>query len=77
MWKYVCPICNKNIMENYEIETIKEHIGATHDCPECNGLLMIEEDLTCSDFGNELVNRYKEIGVNVTKEQATGTYIDC
>ena len=32
-------------------------------------------DKVISDFGDELVMRYKEMGINVSKEKATSTYI--
>jgi predicted RNA-binding Zn-ribbon protein involved in translation (DUF1610 family) len=76
MWKWTCPVCGKEIEENYTIEEIKEYIGATHDCPECGGLVMIEKDCTCSDFGKELVRRYSEMGLNVSKEEASNSYIE-
>ena len=76
MWKYTCPICNDEIIEQRDLKTVEAHIGATHDCPKCNGLLMIADDLTCSDFGEELVKRYADMGVTVSKEQATGTFIE-
>ena len=60
MWNWTCPICGKRITEDYEVEEIKEYVGATHECPECNGVLMIEDDCTCSDFGKELEKRYCE-----------------
>lgn len=75
-WEYVCPICKNEIVENHSIEVVKQYVGATHDCPKCDGLLMIEEDLSCSDFGEELVKRYEEAGVETTKEQATSNYIE-
>ncbi|MCL1878003.1 MAG: hypothetical protein FWF80_04030 [Defluviitaleaceae bacterium] len=76
MWKYKCPICNEQIIEQYDLKTVETHIGATHDCPNCNGLLMITDDLSCSDFGAELVKRYADMGVTVSNEQATGTFIE-
>lgn len=76
MWRYKCPICGGDVMEEYDIETVKAYVGATHDCASCGGLLMIEKDLSVSDFGNELVKRYKEMGIDVSKEEAAGTYID-
>jgi len=76
VWAYICPICNEQITTKHSLEVAKSHIGATHDCLNCNGLLMIEEDLTVSDFGEVLVRRYSEMGVTVSKEQATGTFIE-
>jgi len=76
MWKYKCPICGEIITEDYTIDIVKDYIGATHDCPKCDGLLMIEKDLSVSEFGNELVHRYNELGVDVSKEDATGTFIE-
>ena len=75
-WEYICPICGKTVKEKYTESFIRNgYIGATHDCPYCGGLLMIEDDLTCSDFGEELVRCYDEMGVKVSKEEATGSYI--
>ena len=66
----------KFILESQEY--IKKYgIGASHNCPNCSGLLIINEDLTCSDFGEKLVNCYKEMGVDVSKEEASSIYIDC
>ena len=75
-WSYVCPICNQNVVEDYTEDEVKDYIGATHDCPKCNGLLRINEDLSCSDFGEELVERYKEMGLDITKDDATHSYIE-
>lgn len=74
-WTWVCPICGETIEEDYTIDEIKEYIWASHDCPECGGLVQITEDLTCIDFGEKLVGIYKEMGLDVTKEQACGTYM--
>lgn len=76
MWEFTCPCCNGEFESSYTIEFIKEHIGATIDCPECGALLMIEENCTCSDFGEELVRRYAEMGLNVSKEKACGSYVE-
>ena len=76
MWKWTCPICGKEIEENYTIEEVKGYIGATHDCPECGSLVIIEEDCSCSDFGKELVRRYAEMGLDVSKEEASNYYIE-
>ena len=76
-WTYTCPICKKQIVEKYSEDFVKEYIGATHDCPNCNGLLMINEDLSVKDFGAELVNSYKELGIDVTEEEATSSFISC
>ena len=75
-WNYKCPICGNDIQEDYSEEEIKKYIGATHDCPNCGGLLMIEEDLSCADFGKELSRRYAEMGINVSPEEASGSYIE-
>lgn len=44
MWKWTCPVCGAEITENHTIEEVKKHVGATHDCPKCGGLVMIEKD---------------------------------
>lgn len=59
-WKYICPVCNRAIEEAYTLDEVREYVGATHDCPECGGLLMIEKDLTCSDFGTQMIKEYAE-----------------
>ena len=74
-WKWICPVCKKEIEEEYTVDEVRDYVGATHNCPECNGLVMIEEDLTCSDFGNELVKRYADMGLNVSKEEASNSHI--
>lgn len=76
MWTYICPLCKQEVAQEYDIETIKDYVGATHDCGNCSGLLMIEEDLTVSDFGAALVERYSEMGVDVSKETATGSFVE-
>lgn len=76
MWKWTCPVCGAEITENHTIEEVKKHVGATHDCPKCGGLVMIEKDCTCSDFGAELVKRYAKMGANVSKEEASNSYIE-
>ena len=75
-WKYFCPICNEEVATTHSLETVKAHIGSTCDCINCNGLLMIEEDLTVSDFGEELVKRYSSLGITVSKKEATGTFVE-
>ena len=76
-WNYICPICNQNIIEDYEVEEVKDYIGATHNCPKCNGLLKIEQDLSCSDFGKELAQTYSEYyGRDVSIEEASKSYIE-
>lgn len=53
-WKYTCPICKNKVEEKYTQPYIKKGwIGATHNCPCCGGLLIINKDLTCSDFEDE------------------------
>ena len=74
-WEWTCPCCGTEFESEFTIDFIKEHIGATTDCPECNALLMIEEDCTCSDFGKELVRRYSEMGLNVSNEEANNSCI--
>lgn len=76
MWKYSCAICGKTITEDYSLEEVKEAVGATHNCPECNGLLLIQDDLTVIDFGNVLVNSYKEVGIEVDKETAVNSFVE-
>jgi len=76
MWKFTCPCCNTEIETIFTIDEVKEHIGATCDCPECGALLRINEDLTCIDFGEELVRRYAEMGYKVSKEEASNSRIN-
>ena len=75
-WTWICPLCGKEITEDYTVDEVKEYIGATHDCPECGGTVQIMEDLTCSDFGEYLVKAYAEMGVTVSKEDACNSYIE-
>jgi len=75
-WKYMCPLCNESVTTKHSVGVAEAHIGATHECVNCGGLLMIEADLTVSDFGAKLVRRYEELGVSVSKEEATGTFIE-
>ena len=76
MWKYTCAICGKTITEDYTIEEVRDAVGATHNCLDCNGLLLIQDDLTVIDFGKVLVDRYKEVGIEVDEETATNSYIE-
>ena len=77
-WKFTCPICGKEIETDSEESYIKDnYIGATTDCPECDGLLKIEEDLTCIDMGKYLSKIYKdEWGLDVSPETAANSYIE-
>ena len=68
MWEWACPCCNTEFESECTIDYIKEHIGATHNCPKCGALLIIEENCTCKDFGAELVQRYSSIGMIVSKK---------
>ena len=55
MWKWKCPICGKETEEDFDLEYIKsECVGCTHDCPECEGLVLINEDGICTDFESVL-----------------------
>lgn len=76
LWEYECPICKKHIISNLTVDEIKPFAGATTDCPACNGELLIDKDLTVKDFGEHLVNTYKSVGLNVSKEDALGNYIE-
>lgn len=74
-WEWVCPCCNTEFKSECSVDFIKDHIGSTTDCPECDALLIINDDLTCSDFGEELVRRYAEAGVTISKEKAINSCI--
>lgn len=74
-WNYICPVCGEHIQENYSVEEIAEYVGATHDCPNCGGLLRIQEDLSCYDFGKELVESYAALGIDTSIEEAAGCYV--
>lgn len=80
-WKGICPVCRNDVAVGYEndlytVAKMSEHIGATLDCPHCNALLKLNDDLTCSDFGTELSEIYKGAGLNVSKEEAKSNYIE-
>lgn len=61
-WEFICPICGKNVINDYDIDEIKEYIGATYDCPECGGTLRIKPDLGVENFANVLSDIFdKEI----------------
>lgn len=52
MWKWKCPICGKNIEEDFDTHYVEtECVGCTHDCPDCGGLVLINEGGICTDFG--------------------------
>ena len=57
MWKWKCPICEKYIEEDFEFDYIQnECVGHTHDCPECGGLVLINENGICTNF-EAVINR--------------------
>lgn len=76
MWNFTCPICGEEVPTDYTIDEVKDCIGFTTDCYKCGGLLMINDDLTCRDFGKELAQSYKDYGIDVTPEQAAGNYVE-
>lgn len=49
-WQFVCPVCHKKVINDYEVDEVKDYIGATYDCPECSGTLRIKNDLTVENF---------------------------
>ena len=75
-WEFDCPLCKKHVVTEHSIDTIKFYIGSTTNCPLCDGIVLINPDLTCSDFGQYLVDAYKGAGVNTTKEEALGNYVE-
>ena len=75
-WIWVCPICHNTIHDSHSLDTIQDYVGATYNCPECGGDVLIQKDFTCIDFGDYLVNAYKSMGVNVSKNEALGNYIE-
>lgn len=80
-WKGICPVCGNDVAVGYEndlytVAKMSEHIGAALDCPHCNALLKLNDDLTCSDFGTELSEIYKGAGLNVSEEEAKSNYIE-
>jgi endogenous inhibitor of DNA gyrase (YacG/DUF329 family) len=55
VWKWKCPICGKNIEEDFDTHYVKtECVGCTHDCPECGSLVLINNGGICTDFGSVL-----------------------
>ena len=62
MWKWKCPICGRDIEEDFDIDCIKnECVGYTHDCPKCGGLVLINEGGICTDFESVLKRVSKQI----------------
>lgn len=83
VWEYQCPVCdNWFYNEGYTTEDIKNRwVGATTDCIHCDALLLINEDLTCSDF-NEVFKKdmeeyHKKHGRNVEVNDSDLSYIEC
>lgn len=76
-WVWQCPICKTKMREDRPISEVRSYIGATHDCPYCGGTVIINEDLTVSDFGTQLVDSYNSMGLKVTKEEALGNFVEC
>ena len=60
-WKFVCPICRGNVINDYEVDEVKDYIGATYDCPKCGGVLRIKNDLTVENFSVELENIFSDM----------------
>lgn len=75
-WKGSCPICGKYFSTGLTESDMLNHVGATMDCPNCNALLKLNKDLTCNDFGEELVSIYHDMGLDVSKDHAQNSYID-
>lgn len=76
MWMFTCPCCNNKFETDMDVEFIKDNIGVTLDCHGCGALLKIQEDLTVSDFGAELVSIYAECGLSISKEDAIKSYVE-
>ena len=77
-WILKCPCCGKATKsQRYSANRIRnEFIGATLECPRCNAGLIINKDLTCSDFGQYLVEAYKRAGCKFTREQALSSCLE-
>jgi uncharacterized C2H2 Zn-finger protein len=78
-WSFICPCCKEENQSSFSRRKIRANFGATINCPKCGSVLKIEKDYTCSDFGEYLVERYKEAGVQPvpTKEESIKSYIEC
>lgn len=77
-WSFKCPICNKHARTRHTMRkmTRRSYEGVTTDCPRCYGLLMIGKRLRVTDFGKELSRRYAEMGVTVSPEVASKSFIE-
>lgn len=75
-WEFDCPLCKKHIISTKTIEEVRPYIHGTTVCPACNGVILINPDFTCSDFGEYLVGVYKGMGVNTSKEEALHNYVE-
>ena len=70
-WQFLCPICHRNVINGYEVDEVKDYIGATYDCPECGGVLKIKSDLTVDNFAAKLENIFSDMINTETKQQIT------
>jgi hypothetical protein len=82
MWKWKCPICGQDIEEDFDVKYIhNECVGCTHDCPECGGLVLINENGICTDFGSVLervANQIDEMEKNgeIEFDENVGEYVE-
>jgi endogenous inhibitor of DNA gyrase (YacG/DUF329 family) len=60
-WEFICPICKKKVVNDYDVEEIKDYIGATYDCPECGETVRIKSDLTVENFETILSDIFSEV----------------
>lgn len=75
MWEFKCPVCGDEFITEYTVEEIADSIGCTMDC-QCGALLKIKNDLTCSDFSEELCKIYSNYGLDVSKEEAVNSFVE-
>lgn len=72
-WQFLCPICHRNVINGYEVDEVKDYIGATYDCPECGGVLKIKSDLTVDNFAAKLENIFSDM-INTETKKRTSIY---
>lgn len=78
---FICPCCGASFyVYGYDESDIRrevnEPLGLSLDCPKCYAFLEVQKDLTLTNLGAELVNTYKEQGLDVSESQAKNSYIE-
>lgn len=74
--KAACPCCGATLYYEITNKEMLDNVGATLDCTKCKALLRLNGNLTLEDFGEALTKIYAEEGIDLSKEEASNTYIE-